>query len=110
MNSYGSVHAVAIPAPADLAAGLALLTVLGPEIENGMVLPVARRMSVSYHRVARGALTAIAQVDDEEAARLLSDLHTHGRACVDTAAEVYDGEGELASTVAIEWDIHRNEP
>jgi acyl-coenzyme A thioesterase PaaI-like protein len=104
-NHLGTVHASAQFALAEACSGTLLLDRFADLAEA--VLPVVRRAEVRYRRPAVGRLQARAALDPGSEARFRADLQSRGRALLDVAVTVVDGNGTLILTATVQWFVRR---
>jgi acyl-coenzyme A thioesterase PaaI-like protein len=92
-NHLRSVHAIALANLGELASGLAAVATLPPGVRG---IPV--RISIEYHRKARGTLTARGSASFPAfEGSIRSPVH----------AVIEDASGEAVATVTVEWALER---
>jgi acyl-coenzyme A thioesterase PaaI-like protein len=90
-NHLRSVHAIALANLGELTSGLAATAAM-PAGVRGIVV----RISVQYHRKARGTLTAVGTAD-------FPPVTAPTR--VEVEATIQDASGERVATVTVEWAL-----
>jgi acyl-coenzyme A thioesterase PaaI-like protein len=92
-NHLRSVHAIALANLGELASGLAATAALPPGVRG-----IPNRITIDYHRKARGTLTATgtAVIPD------ITDETT-----VEVEALIRNAEGDLVTTVTVQWKLSR---
>lgn len=103
-NHIGSVHAGALFTLAEAASGAAMAGALAPVLMT--VRPVTARAEMTYRKIARGALEAIAQVDADPA-DLMARLERDGRCQFPVMVAIRDEAGDEVATLAVEWNAKR---
>jgi uncharacterized protein (TIGR00369 family) len=100
-NHVDSQHAGALFTLADAASGGAFAAAMGERIAH--VRPLVRRATIDYTKVARGAITARAAVEDLD--RVLAVLDRDGRVDIPVQVSMFDGEENEVACVRIEWNV-----
>jgi acyl-coenzyme A thioesterase PaaI-like protein len=91
-NHLGSVHAVALTNLGELATGLAVLTAVPPGVRG-----IVTRLDTTYHRKARGRLTASACWQAPSTLTLPTEVRA--------LAAIVDASGETVATLAATWQL-----
>jgi acyl-coenzyme A thioesterase PaaI-like protein len=92
-NHLRSIHAIALANLGELSSGLAATAAL-PQGVRG----IPNRITIDYHKKARGTLTATGTATIPE----FSDETT-----VNAEAQIRNAEGELVTTVTVQWKLSR---
>jgi acyl-coenzyme A thioesterase PaaI-like protein len=105
-NHLGSVHAVPIVAPAEMASGCAVATAMATLLGDGYV-PIAKSLRVRYRKVANGDLTAVCRVDQAVLDGAEATARAEGRADFDVPVSIQDGAGVEVAECTVEWAIRK---
>ena len=101
-NHVGGPHAAAMFAAGESATGAAALAAFGDMMDRAVLLPVTATMD--YLAIARGDITAVAQIDgDVAAARAIFD--DGARPEIDITCELTDGAGTVTGRLATRWTL-----
>jgi len=101
-NHVGGPHAAAMFAAGESATGAAALSAFGDMMDRAVLLPVTATMD--YLAIARGDVTAVAQIDgDIAAARAIFD--DGARPEIDITCELTDGAGTVTGRLATRWTL-----
>jgi acyl-coenzyme A thioesterase PaaI-like protein len=103
-NHLGTVHAVALLAVAEAAAGAFLAGQAGAAAG---VVPVVRRLEAKFRRPAAGRVSGRCAVPPGEVDRWLQELAARGRVSATTPVEVVDEGGAVVLSATVEWFIAR---
>ena len=104
LNHVGTVHASALLALAEATSGEFLLRHFGT---SDGVVPLVRRLESKFRKPANGAVTSTATANEEELAKLDSDLTAKGRAAIAVQVELHDESGAHVLSATVEWFIQR---
>lgn len=101
-NHVGGPHAAAMFAVGESATGAAALAAFGDMMDRAVLLPVTATMD--YLAIARGDITAVAQIDgDAAAARAIFD--DGARPEIDISCELTDGAGTVTGRLTTRWTL-----
>lgn len=105
-NHVGSQHAGALFTAAETASGAAFVGAFAERL--GDVTPLARSAEISYERIAKGPIEAIARlgVSRDEA---LATLDSQGKVEFPCDVELVDGSGERIASATISWHVRLKE-
>ena len=103
-NHLGTVHAAALFALAE-GSGAQLLLKAFPEelIEN--VIPVLRKVEVSYKKPAKGVVKSKAFLIDNNFENILLELQTKKRVLLTTLVELFDEQTVKVFAANFEWFV-----
>jgi uncharacterized protein (TIGR00369 family) len=106
-NHVGSQHAGALFTLAETASGAAFVGAFAERL--GEVTPLARGAEISYERIAKGPIEAVARlgVAREDA---LSTLDADGKVVFTCEVELTDSEGTRVATATVHWHVRLNDP
>lgn len=93
-NHLGGVHATAMATLAESATGM----VFGIHVPDTHI-PLLKRMTVRYHKVARGDLTAVATISEEQ----IKQIQSQERGSVIVPVRVTDQDDTEPIAVDMEW-------
>lgn len=102
-NHVGTLHAGALFALAESASGLVMTAAFADKLAE--VRPLAASAAVTYHRIARGDVTATARITDVAAQR--AALDTDGVVRFPVTVELTDESGAVTTTVTVDWHLKR---
>ena len=105
-NHLGSVHAVPIVAPAEMASGCAVATAMAGLLGDGFV-PIAKSLRVRYRKIANGDLTAVCRVDPAVLEQAETSARADGRADFEIPVSIEDGSGAQVAECTVEWAIRK---
>jgi uncharacterized protein (TIGR00369 family) len=106
-NHVGSQHAGALFTVAETASGAAFVGAFAERM--GDVTPLARSADIAYERIAKGPITATAQLGmpkDEALATLDSD----GKVEFPCEVALTDADGTRVATATVRWHVRLNKP
>jgi uncharacterized protein (TIGR00369 family) len=106
-NHVGSQHAGALFTVAEAASGAAFVGAFAERLAE--VTPLARDAQISYEKIARGPIDAVARLGvagDEAMAALDAD----GKVVFPCEIELSDAEGQRVATATVHWHVRRNQP
>lgn len=92
-NHLRSIHAIALANVGELAAGLAMLTALPPDVRG-----IVTRLEIDFVKKARGTVTGDASV---------APLDVDGPRDHLVRAELTDEEGDTVARTAVTWHLER---
>ncbi len=92
-NHLRSIHAIALVNLAEVASGTAMLTALAPGVRG-----IVTGLEITYHKKARGALTAECRCAVPEVT---------GATTVDVRADVRDAAGDVVASAVVHWRLDR---
>lgn len=104
LNHIGSQHAGALFTLGEAASGAAMAGVFAPVLLE--VRPLAAGASIRYSRVAKGPISAIAQVQGDAAA-LLDTLAHDGKVAFDVGVTLSDAEGQEVAAMTVNWHVSK---
>lgn len=105
-NHFGVMHAGVIFTLAEATGGLAVTQ----HRELTEYLFLARCVDITYRRMAKGAVTAVASFDEERLRTALVALESAGKFNFDQRVEVLNSEGELVTECACRFQLVRKPP
>jgi acyl-coenzyme A thioesterase PaaI-like protein len=95
-NHLASVHAIALANLGEMASGLAMTTALPPGVRS-----IVTGLSITYHKKARGVLTAESRV-------VVPDVT--GDMEYDVHADVRDAAGDTVARIDVKWRLGPAKP
>jgi acyl-coenzyme A thioesterase PaaI-like protein len=95
-NHLASVHAIALANLGEMASGLAMTTALPPGVRS-----IVTGLSITYHKKARGLLTAESRVT---VPAVTGDMEH------DVQAEIRDTTGDMVARVDVKWRLGPAKP
>jgi acyl-coenzyme A thioesterase PaaI-like protein len=104
-NPVGSHHASALFAAGEAAAGATVMAAFVEHLEAVTPLPDGAR--ITYHKIARGPITATA-VLAAGATEILDEVHREGRAQFSIDVSLVDGAGEVVADMTVRRHILRD--
>jgi acyl-coenzyme A thioesterase PaaI-like protein len=107
LNHVGSQHAGALFTAAEAASGAAFVGAFAERM--GDVTPLARSAEISYEKIAKGPITANAElgVPKDEA---LATLDADGKVEFPCEVELSDADGNRVATATVHWHVRLNQP
>jgi uncharacterized protein (TIGR00369 family) len=106
-NHVGTQHAGALFTVAETASGAAFVGAFAERM--GEVRPLARSAEISYEKIAKGEVTARAQLG-VPAAEALATLDGKGVVEFPCTIELSDSEGAAVATATVRWHVRKTEP
>lgn len=103
-NHIQTQHAGAMFTLGEAASGAALAGALAPVILE--VRPVASGATISYVKIAKGTLTAVAKTDTA-GATLLATLKETGKVAFDVDVDIRDGDDDTVVTMKVGWHVRK---
>ncbi len=104
LNHVGSQHAAGLFAAGEFASGAAMTSALVPELATAT--PLAAGATISYRRIAKGPITATAQMS-APASDISEQLAESGRAEFDVHVVMSDAQDEEVATMSVKWIVRR---
>ena len=104
-NHVGSQHAGALFAAGEAASGGAFLGTFAERL--GELTPLAESAEISYRRVARGPIEAVARLGDRPE-DLFGTLDADGVVRFPVDVELTDPDGVLVAEMVVRWHVRRN--
>jgi acyl-coenzyme A thioesterase PaaI-like protein len=105
-NHVGSQHAGALFSAGEAASGAAFV---GSFVEiMGEITPLAQSAQISYHKLAKGQITATGRLSEGRQV-LLDRLNADGRVRFEVAVEMTDADGTLVAEMTVNWYVRRND-
>ena len=106
-NHVGSQHAGALFTVAETASGAAFVGAFAERL--GDVTPLARGAEISYTKIAKGPIEAMATlgVPADEA---LATLDAEGKVEFPCEVNLTDGDGTQVAKATVRWHVRLNEP
>jgi acyl-coenzyme A thioesterase PaaI-like protein len=104
LNHIGSQHAGALFTLGEAASGAAMAGVFAAQLLE--VRPLAAGASIRYGRVARGPISARADVKGEAAA-LLDALARDGKVAFDVGVVLRDADGQEVAAMTVNWHVSK---
>lgn len=102
-NHVQAQHAAGLFAVAETASGAAMTGALFQHLAGAT--PLAKGASISYRRLARGPITATAELPPEEAARIIDALASAGKAEFAIDVALTNAEGKDVAKMTVEWHV-----
>lgn len=103
-NHVGSQHAGALFAAGEAASGGAFLGTFAERL--GEVTPLAESAQISYRRIARGPIQAIARLGEDRQG-LMRELDDSGVVRFPVDVELTDADGDLVAEMVVHWHVRR---
>ena len=103
LNHVGSQHAGGLFSAGEAASGGAFVGAFAERM--GDITPLAQRADIEYRRIARGAITATATLDDAEAR--IAELDADGVTRFGVPVELTDAGGEVVASMTVHWHVKR---
>lgn len=103
-NHLQTVHAAALFALAEGSGAQLLLKAFTEEIVSGVV-PVLRKVEVSYKKPAQGIIKSKAFLKDNTFENILHELQTRKRVSLHTIVELYDEQQVKVFVANFEWFV-----
>lgn len=104
-NHVGGPHAAMIFGLGETASGAVGLAAFGAAMERAT--PLVVRSEIAYLRLAKGPLTAVAQLD-RDAAEVLAELDAGTRPEFTVSVVITDGDGRGTSRMTVVWTLRPN--
>lgn len=104
-NHIGTAHAGALFTLAETASGAAVVGTFAEHL--GEVTPLAKGAEISYLKIARGPITAKAQIVGERGA-LLEALAASGKVTCEVKVELFDESGVQVTAMTVHWVLRKN--
>ena len=104
VNHVGSQHAGGLFSAGEAASGGAFVGAFAERM--GDITPLAKHAEISYLKIARGPITATAQLDDADGR--LAALDADGVVEFPVAVELADGEGTVVARMSVDWHVRKN--
>jgi acyl-coenzyme A thioesterase PaaI-like protein len=101
-NHLGSVHAGAIFTLGETASGAAMIGAFAQMAT--MIRPVATSAKISYLKLGRGAIKALARTD-ASGTDLRHQLHANGLATFEVNVDVQDARDRVIAQVIVSWRV-----
>ncbi len=99
VNHVGIMYAGALFALGEMMGG----ALFGAAFDYMKYLPVAKEVSIRYRRPALTDVTLVAEISEEDAARITAELEEKGKADVSLDLELKDAQGEVVAIVHGVW-------
>jgi acyl-coenzyme A thioesterase PaaI-like protein len=106
-NHVGSQHAGALFTVAEAASGAAFLGAFAERL--GDITPLARSAEISYEKIAKGPIEAMAKLG-VPAAEALSTLDAEGKVVFPCEIVLTDASGQRVATATVQWHVRLNQP
>lgn len=103
-NHLNTVHAAALFTLAEGSGAQLLLKAFPEEIVSGVV-PVLRKVEVSYKKPAQGIIKSKAFLKDNTFENILHELQTRKRVSLHTIVELYDEQQVKVFVANFEWFV-----
>ena len=103
-NHVGSQHAGALYLAGEAAGGAAFVGAFAAEMDE--ITFLMRRAEISYERIARGEVIATCEIADQ-LARIRKVLETEERTELVAPAVLTDTDGNVVSTLNLEYSVRR---
>jgi acyl-coenzyme A thioesterase PaaI-like protein len=104
LNHVGSQHAAGLFAAGEFASGAAMTSALASLLATAT--PLAAGASISYRRLAKGPITATAQMS-APVAGITQQLADVGRAEFDVDITMHDADGHEVATMTVKWNVRK---
>jgi uncharacterized protein (TIGR00369 family) len=106
-NHVAGPHAGALFTLAESASGAAMLTAFGDQLSRAV--PLATASTIRYHKLARGEVTAEAQLLGARE-DVVAKLDAGERPEFDVEVEVRNADGVVVATLTVGWTLRPNRP
>lgn len=103
-NHLGTVHAAALFALAE-GSGAQFLLNSFPDEMVGSVIPVLRKVEVTYKKPANGVIVSSAKLKDETIENITLQLNSKKRVLLTTTVDLFDTEIVKVFTANFEWFV-----
>lgn len=103
LNHVQAQHAAGLFAVAETASGAAMTGALFQHLANAT--PLAKNATISYMRLARGPITATAELSEAEAARIIEVLGAEGKAEFAIDVAMTNAEGKDVAKMTVQWHV-----
>jgi acyl-coenzyme A thioesterase PaaI-like protein len=103
-NHLGTVHAAALFALAEGSGAQLLLTVFPEEIIDN-VIPVLRKVEVSYKKPATGVIVSRATLKDTSIELITEQLNSKKRVSIVTPVDLFDASNVKVFSANFEWFV-----
>ena len=107
-NHIGTLHAGALFTLGEMASGGAMASVFADQMGSGDVVPLAAAARIEYLKVAKGAVSARAEISSEagkDVSRLPDMLAETGRVAFPVSISIRDESGEETSHMTVDWHV-----
>jgi acyl-coenzyme A thioesterase PaaI-like protein len=104
-NHVGGPHAAMIFGVGETATGAVTLAAFGSTMERATPLPV--RSEIAYQRIARGPLTAVAELG-RPAEDVIAELEAGARPEFGIDVTITDGDGRDTTRMTVVWTLRPN--
>ncbi|TQM36066.1 DUF4442 domain-containing protein [Pseudonocardia cypriaca] len=104
-NHVGGPHAAMIFGVGETATGAVTLAAFGSTMERATPLPV--RSEIAYQRIARGPLTAVAELG-RPAEEVVAELEAGARPEFGIDVTITDGDGRDTTRMTVVWTLRPN--
>lgn len=105
LNHVGSQHAGGLFSVAEAASGGAFVGAFAEHM--GSITPLAKSAEIAYLKLARGPITATANLAGDKA-ELLERLDADGRIEFPVTVEMTDEQGTKVAEVTVHWHVRKN--
>ena len=106
-NHVGSQHAGALFTVAETASGAAFVGAFAERM--GDVTPLARSADIAYEKIAKGPITASAQLGMPKD-QALATLDSAGKVEFPCEVALTDADGTRVATATVRWHVRLNKP
>lgn len=104
-NHVGSQHAGALFSAGEAASGGAFVGAFAEHM--GGITPLAKSAEINYLKLARGPITATAQLPGNGEA-LIEKLDSDGRVEFPVTVELTDRDGTKVAEMVVQWHVRKN--
>ena len=104
-NHVGGPHAAMVFGVGETATGAVTLAAFGSTMERATPLPV--RSEIAYQRIARGPLTAVAELG-RPAEEVVAELEAGARPEFGIDVTITDGDGRDTTRMTVVWTLRPN--
>ncbi|MEE9380492.1 MAG: DUF4442 domain-containing protein [Hyphomonadaceae bacterium] len=113
-NHIGTIHAGALFTLGEMASGGAMASIFFELMGSGEAVPLAAKAGIEYRKVAKGAVTARAEIakgdgtegaTEEEAAALFTELKEIGKVSFPVRISIKDVSGEETTVMTVSWHV-----
>lgn len=105
-NHVGSQHAGALFSAGEAASGGAFVASFAERL--GDITPLAESAEITYKKIAKGPIDAVARLDADRDA-LLEQLDADGRVRFTVEVALQDGDGDVVAEMTVRWYVRRKD-
>jgi acyl-coenzyme A thioesterase PaaI-like protein len=105
-NHVGSQHAGALFAAGEAASGAAFVGAFGDRL--GDVTPLVSDATITYKKVAQGAITATGRTSDDDG-DLVASLDEDGSVRFSVDVDLANAHGDTVAEMKVQWHVRKSE-